>query len=171
MTTNATNTNTKTTNTQTTTSMTQTTTTTSLADETFGIVNGSISNQTNLRCPSTLGVGSSNNQLFQGYYEITNQTRRGQPVWYNKEKDTFLSVAKSLRWYIQPSKNYNADDDVTHGYSETYLPVQSGKVWCPQNLVYLVWTNGKWTKDLIKVLGKIKFDLHLKIWDKFFHKI
>ena len=138
--------NTTNTNITTTTFMNQTTTTTSLAK--------SINNQTNSGCPTTLRVVSANNQLLQGYYETTNQTRRGQPVWYNKEKDMFLLVAKSLRWYIKPSKNYNADDNVAYAYSEAKLPVQSGKVWCPQNLVNMVWANGKWTKD-IKVLGKI----------------
>ena len=82
----------------------------------------------------------------------------------------FLSVAKTRSWQIKSSKSYNTDANLAYAFSEAKLPIQSGKVWCPQNLVNMVWTTGKWTKD-IKVLGKIKLDLHLKIWDKFFHKV
>ena len=129
-------------------------------------IKGSISTKVNSGCPSSLRVVSANS-LIQGNYEITNQTRRGQPVWYNKEKNMFLLVAKDLRWHIKPAQNYIADDNVAHAYSEATLPVLSGKVWCPQNLVYMVWTNGKWTKAIM-VFGKIKFDLYVKVRAKFF---
>ena len=129
---------------------------------------GSVSNQTNSGCPSTLRVVSANAPWLQGHYEITNQKRRGQSVWYNKEKDMFLSVSKNLTWHIKPSKNYNADDTLTYAYSEAKSP--SGKVWCPQNLVNIVWATGKWTRD-IKVLGKIKYDLHeYFIFDHLYYK-
>ena len=79
----------------------------------------------------------------------------------------FLSVAKSGSWQIKPSKNYNADDNLAYAFSEAKLPALSGKKWCPQNLVNMVWATGKWTKD-IKVLGKIhvKIDQYVKFLDK-----
>ena len=160
-------TNTKNKTNTTTTSKTTTTETTSFANKNFGNVSGSISNQTNSGCPSALRVVSASATWLQGYYEVTNQTRRGQPVWYNKEKDTFLLVAKSLTWQIKPSKHYKVDDNVAYAYSDATLPTLSGKVWCPQNLVNMVWATGKWTKD-IKVLGKIRFDLHVNVLDKTF---
>ena len=67
--------------------MTTTTTTTSLANKNFGSVPGSKSNQTHAGCPNTLQVVSANSPLIQGNYVITNQTRRGQPVWHNIQKD------------------------------------------------------------------------------------
>ena len=161
-------TNTKNKTNTTTTSKTTTTETTSFANKNFGNVSGSISNQTNSGCPSALRVVSASATWLQGYYEVTNQTRRGQPVWYNKQKMMFLLVAKSLSWHIKPSKNYNADDTLTYAYSEAKSP--SGKVWCPQNLVNIVWATGKWTRD-IKVLGKIKYDLHeYFIFDHLYYK-
>ena len=113
-------------------------------------------------CPSTLRVISKNLRWIEGQYEITNQKRRGQPVWYNEEKIMFLSVAKSNRWHIKPLKNYYDDDNLTFARSKAELPTQSGKVWCPQNLVYQVPAYGNWTSGFIKVLGKIHLDKHAR---------
>ena len=103
-------------------------------------------------CPSTLKVLSAKKPWIEGQYEITNQTRRGQSVWYNKAKKIFLSVAITNSWQIQSEKSYYADKDMSYARSTAKLPALSGTVWCPQNLVYLVWTSGEWIKD-IKVLG------------------
>ena len=113
-------------------------------------------------CPSTLRVISAKNLWWiEGQYEITNQTRRGQSVWYNEERRMFLSVAKTNRWQIKPFKNYNDDDNLTAARSTAKLPTQSGKVWCPQNLVYQVPAYGQvWTSGIIKVIGKIQLDKH-----------
>ena len=126
-----------------------------MANKSLGSEPGRKSNQTDLGCPNTLQVVSANTPLLQGNYVITNQKRRGQPVWHNKEKNIFILVAKSLSWQIKPSKNYKADDNVAYAYSDATLPILSGKVWCPQNLVNMVWANGKWTKDMT-VFGKIE---------------
>ena len=92
----------------------------------------------NSGCPSTLRVVSASTPFLQGNYVITNQKRRGQPVWHNKEKNIFILVAKSLSWQIKPSKNYIADDNMAYAYSEAKLSILSGKLWCPQNVFNMV---------------------------------
>ena len=118
-------------------------------------------------CPSTLRVVSATKPLIEGQYGITNQTRRGKSVWYNKEKNLFLSVATTNSWQIKTEKSYNNDDTNTYAHSLNALPALSGQVWCPHHGPYKVWAFGKWTRD-IKVLGKIKLKMRVKLRTNFF---
>ena len=129
----------------------------------FGsLLSGSKPIQTKSGCPSSLQVFSSKAPWIEGQYEITNQTRRGQPVWYNKEKQMFLLVAKSKMWHIKNLKSYNSDDNSANAYSATKMRFLNGKLWCPQHFIDNVWVSEKWTKDIV-VLGEIKLDLHVKV--------
>ena len=127
-----------------------------MANTNFGIVPGNKSNQTKSGCPSTLRVVGVDTPWLRGYYEITNQTRRGQPVWHNKEKYMYILVAKNFKWQIKNSKHYFLDDTLSLAFSEATLSY-SGKVWCPQGYVYTAWVNQTWITDHVRVLGKIKF--------------